>query len=32
MLPHLDGPGSETLGAWLDENFANMASATPASA
>ncbi|MDY0963262.1 hypothetical protein [Massilia sp. CFBP9026] len=32
MLPHLDGPGNETLGAWLDENFANMASATPASA
>ncbi len=32
MLPHLDGLGSETLGAWLDENFANMASATPASA
>jgi hypothetical protein len=24
MLPHLDGPGNETLNAWLDENFANM--------
>jgi hypothetical protein len=32
MLPHLDGSGNETLGAWLDENFANMASATPAQA
>ncbi|MGF6271890.1 hypothetical protein ABIB38_000232 [Massilia sp. UYP11] len=32
MLPHLDGPANETLNAWLDENFANMASVTPASA
>jgi len=24
MRPHLDGPGNETLNAWLDENFANM--------
>lgn len=24
MLPHLDGPGNETLGAWLDENFATI--------
>ncbi|GEM_PF-1081128 len=24
MLPHLDGPGNETLNAWLDENFASM--------
>lgn len=24
MLPHLDGPGTEALGAWLDENFVSM--------
>lgn len=24
MLPHLDGPGNETLGAWLDDNFATI--------
>ena len=24
MLPHLDGPETEALGAWLDENFVSM--------
>lgn len=32
MLPHLDPPGRDTLGAWMDENFANMTSPAPASA